>query len=342
MTIALYEELVNVLDGKVKEHQTSGKVALNVQRVINAVNESVIQNRAIQLPYWPKPGTLARTRNRLGAQKNLVVSTLMFPDNKRSEILEPIAKSGFQDIDIWMVPGWGEHLFLDEDIQKVKKEFQELGLSVPMMSYYDQAPVLDKLKFAKELGVKVAVSGGFNAKTNLEKVKSLKEELDLAYELGIKIAYENHYGELNTIQDMVDFIEAVDHHPAAGICLAPTHLALYGDTAEDAIFTLKDRIFVIYIWDMEVYTTQEEADLSKEDNWWENGVAQTPGASDIDFRSYLTAAVRYAPEALWSLTWHGTYDWGVDRIIGSLKQAANVVDKNRPLNVDSVYNRKIK
>jgi sugar phosphate isomerase/epimerase len=141
---------------------------------------------------------------------------------------------------------------------------------------------------------------------------------------------------------MVDFIEAVEYHPAAGICLAPTHLALYGETAEDAIQTLRDRIFAIYIWDAEVYTTLEQADLSKEDNWWENGAAQTPGASDIDFRSYLTAAVRYAPEALWALTWHGTYDWDIERIIGSLKQAANVIDKSRPLNVDSVYNRKIK
>lgn len=138
---------------------------------------------------------------------------------------------------------------------------------------------------------------------------------------------------------MKDFLEAVEYHPAATICLAPTHLALYGETAEDALYELKDRIGVIYICDVEVYTTLEEADLDKPDNWWENGVAQTPGASNMNFRSYLTAAVRYAPEALWALTWHGTCDWDLKRIIGSLKQASNVVDRNRPLNLNSVFLR---
>jgi len=342
MTIGLYKELVDVLEGKITEHQTSGNVALKVQRIINAVNESVLQNRAIQIPYWPFPGTLPRIRNRIGAQRNLVVSTLMFPNHTRKEILEPIAKAGFQEIDLWMVPGWAEHLTVDDDIAKVKEELQMLGLKVPVISYYDQAPVDKKLKIAAELGAKIAVSGGFNAKKDLKKVQSLKSELDLAYDLGIRIAYENHYGELNTIQDMKDFLEALDYHPAAYICLAPTHLALYSETVEDALYELRERIGVCYIWDVEVYTTLEEADLSKPDNWWENGVAQTPGASDMDFRSYLTAAVRYAPEALWALTYHGTYKWDLKRIIGSLKQSARVVDRNRPLNVNSIFLRHIK
>jgi predicted dehydrogenase/sugar phosphate isomerase/epimerase len=342
MTIPLYQELVDVLDGKIEEHQTSGKAALQVQRILNAVEESVIQNRAIQLPYWPMQGTLTRVRNRLAAQKDLVVSTLLFPRHKREAFLDPIAKAGFQKVDIWSVTEWGEHLDEKEDPKKVREEFKALGLSTPMMSYYDTGDVMTKLRLAKELDVKVAVSLAINAKKDPEKVKSLKAELDLAYELGIKIAFENHYGFVETIQDMKDFLELLDYHPAAHICLAPGHLALYGETPEEALYSLKDRIGVCYIWDYEAYTTVAEADLSVENNWWENGLVQTPGGGDIDLRSYLTAAVRFAPEAIWSLTWHGTYEWSLDRIMDSLKQGTRQVNKARPLNVDSIYNRHFK
>jgi predicted dehydrogenase/sugar phosphate isomerase/epimerase len=347
MTIPLYEDLLDVIEGKLKEHQTSGRSALEVQRIINAVEESVIQNRAIQLPYWPNSGTHARLRNRLAAQKDLIVSTLLFPNQKREQFLEPIAKAGFQNVDLWSVDDWGEHFDENEDGKKIIEEFKALGLSCPMISYFDfgsedKTHVKKKLQIAKDLGAKVAISLGINATRDPKGVKALKEELDLAYELGIKIAFENHYDFLETIQDMKDFLELLDYHPAAHICLAPPHLALYGETPEEALYELRERIAVCYLWDYEAKTTVTDADLERENNWWENGRAQTPGGGDLDMHSYLTAAGRYAPEALWSLTWHGTYDWDFETIMRSLKQGARQVEKHRPLNVDSVNNRHFK
>jgi sugar phosphate isomerase/epimerase len=241
-----------------------------------------------------------------------------------------------------MNPPWAEHFKVDEDVGKLKEELASLGLRVPMISYYAQPPVDRKLRIAKELGAHVAVTGGINLKRRPEKLAELREELELAYELDIKISYENHYGELETIEDMQYFLQALDYHPAATIALAPTHLSLFGQTPEDALHALKDRVTVCYLWDVDSSITPTEADLSKKDNWWENGMAQTPGGSDIDFHSYMQAANRYAPEAILNLNWHGTYHWDLPRIMASLIQARHVIDRSRHLNVDSVFNRHTK
>jgi predicted dehydrogenase len=50
MTQSLYEEVVDVLEGKKEEHQASAHGALHVQRILNAAYGSALQNRAIAIP----------------------------------------------------------------------------------------------------------------------------------------------------------------------------------------------------------------------------------------------------------------------------------------------------
>ena len=69
MTQSLYEEVVDVLEGKKSEHQASAHGALHVHRVITAAYESSLQGCAIQLPYKPLPGTLDRVRRRAEASQ---------------------------------------------------------------------------------------------------------------------------------------------------------------------------------------------------------------------------------------------------------------------------------
>jgi len=88
----------------------------------------------------------------------------------------------------------------------------------------------------------------------------------------------------------------------------------------------------VCLWDMDVYTPKDN-----QRKHWRNGDAQTPGTSDLDFRSIMTAATRYAPLALWSFTWHGTEDWPLDRITAGLARASRHIDRCRPLNTDSVF-----
>ena len=159
-----------------------------------------------------------------------------------------------------MNPPWAEHFKVGEDVGELKRELASFGLLVPMISYYAQPPVDKKLRITKELGAHVAVTGGINLRRRPEKLADLKKELDLAYELDIKISYENHYGELETIEDMVYFLEALDHHPAASIALAPTHLSLFGQSTEDALHELKGAVTVCYLWDVDSSITPTEAD----------------------------------------------------------------------------------
>ena len=332
MTQALYEEVVDVLEGQKEEHQASGLGALRAHRLITAAYESALQGRAIQLPYQPSPGTLARVRHRVAVTRPVVASTLMYGHYSREEALREIASAGFQQVDLWMLPKMASHFDPEtEDVAALSAELRELGLSVPMISYYGREPVDAKLRAAHALGAKVAVTGGVNVGKTPEAIKALKPQLDLAQQLGITISFENHTDTMETVEDMQALLAALDH-PAASICLAPPHLELCGQHTEDALAALGDRISVLYLWDMQVHVSREDARTH-----WRDGDAQTPGTSDLDFRSILTAAVRYAPLALWAFTWHGTEDWPIERITAGLERAQRHIDRCRPLNPDSVF-----
>ncbi len=332
MTQALYEEVVDVLEGKKEEHQASAQKALQVHRLINSAYESSLQGRAISLPYKAPPGTLARLRHRMAANRPIVVSTLMYGHYPRREALQAIAEAGFQFVDLWMLPGMANHFDPEvEDVGTLKEELKELGLSVPMISFYNSEPVVTKLRVAHALGAQVAVTSGVNVRKHPEVIESLKAQLSLAQQLGLTLAFENHIGTLETLEDMVALLEALDH-PSASICLAPTHLELCGQHPEEALAVLRDRISVIYLWDIDVYTPKEDSN-----SHWRNGDAQIPGGSDLDFSSLLTSAVRYAPSALWTFTWHGTEDWPLERITQGLIRARRHIERCRPLYPDSVF-----
>jgi len=331
MTQALYEEVVDVIEGKKDKHQASAHGALKVQRIINAAYESSLQGRAIRLPYRPIPGTLARVRQNVAANRPVVASTLMYGHHSRKETLKEIASAGFQHIDLWMT-GMANHFDTQkEEVSQLKSQLQELGLSVKMISYYGSAPIEEKLRAANVLGAKVAVTGGSNVEKSPNIAEKLKPHLDLAQKLGITIAFENHVNSMETIEDMQAFLDTLSH-PAASICLAPPHLEFCGQHVEDALTKLSNRISVLYLWDMNVYTPEDNP--SKH---WRDGDAQIPGASNLDFHSILKTAVRYAPQALWSFTWHGTEDWSLERITNGLIRASRHINRCRPLITDSVF-----
>lgn len=332
MTQALYEEVVDVLEGKKEEHQASAQKALQVHRLINSAYESALQGRAISLPYKAPRGTLARLRHRMSANRPTVASTLMYGRYTRQEALQAIADAGFQFVDLWMLPGMANHFDPEvENVETLKEELRELGLSVPMVSFYNSKPVEAKLRVAHALGARVAVTSGVNVRKHPEVIESLKAQLSLAQQLGLTLAFENHVDALETLEDMIALLEALNH-PSASLCLAPTHLELCGQHPEEVLAVLKDRISVIYLWDMNVYIPREDPHLH-----WRNGDAQIPGGSDLDFSSLLTSAVRYAPSALWAFTWHGTEDWPLERITQGLIRARRYIERCRPLYPDSVF-----
>ncbi len=51
MTQSLYEEVVDVLEGKKDKHQASAHGALHVQRILNAAYESSVQGGAITITH---------------------------------------------------------------------------------------------------------------------------------------------------------------------------------------------------------------------------------------------------------------------------------------------------
>jgi len=325
MTRALYDEVADVLAGTTAEHQAGARGALRVQRLIDSAYESSIQGRAIALPHRPPSGTLARARHRMAANRPVVTASLLYGHHPRGDALREIASTGCQFVDLWMHASMAPHFDPHtEDVDGVRSELDALGLSVPMVSYYGSEPVEAKIRAAHRLGARVAVTCAVDAERLPGAVESLKSALDLAGSLGMTIAFENHMGTIESVEDMQAFLGALDH-PAASICLAPTHLVARGVHPEVALAELGDRVSVLYLWDMSASLWQ--AGLGG----WPDGDGQTPGSSDLDFRSILEAAIRHCPSALWTLAWHGTEDWPVERVTGAVGRAMRHIDRCRPL-----------
>lgn len=331
MTRALYEEVVEVLAGRVQKHQAAATGALEVQQLLEAAYESDLQERAIFLPHHPRPGTLSRMRHRKAARREVVMSTLQYGKHSRIDALRSIAACGFQSIDLWMLEGMAAHFLPgSEALDVLKTQLRELGLTVPMVSIYRSEPVVEKLKVARDLGARVAVMSGIRVsgpKASTTAIEKAREWLAAAQELGVTLAFENHVNTMETIEDMEALLAELDH-PNAAICLAPTHLAICGQHAESALARLREKTAVLYLWDMNVYADPERH--------WKNGDAQIPGGGNLDFCSILSAAVQHAPRALWSLTWHGTENWPVDRIAEGSVRALRHIEQCRPLRENSI------
>ena len=151
------------------------------------------------------------------------LSTVMYKGLPMPEILEQIAKTGCQAVDIWGGQ-WTDHLEWVEQVgpKKLAELLKQYSLKLYSFSIYltPQKRQLEYLELLKQCGGQVAV---FDVdEPNLDKaLENLEPLVDRAEELGVQLAVENHGGQtLESIADFARFVEHVDS-PARGMALAP-------------------------------------------------------------------------------------------------------------------------
>jgi len=325
MTRGLYDELAEVVAGEKDHHPCEARFALRAQETVEAAYASSLNRRRTPLPPPGAGHATRRLKAEMITQRPIAVSTLLYAAHPRRDVLRSIAEAGYEDIDLWLYPDIAQHADPDaESADDVKRDLSEFGLTAPIASFYGARPYENRFRLAADLGAEMIVRGGINPRTQREKLDDLKAQADLCQELGVHLVLENHIHQMESIEHMQTLTDELDH-PAVRLCLAPSHLALAGQRMEDALRALGDRVDLVYLWDMDfaLDRTQQEA-------FWHDGDAQVPGANDVDFRSVLMAAARYAPQARWSMTWHGSETWPIDRVTSAIARAKRHIDRCRP------------
>jgi sugar phosphate isomerase/epimerase len=331
MTRGLYDDLGAALAAAddAAEHPADLASSVAAHRSIDAALRSAERSRAIPHARSPPargPDATERLRRALLAEKPLTVSTLVYGERDRTTTLDALAALGVESVDLWAVSAFADHLD-DASADEVGEALDRRGLEVPVVSVFDDEPVEPKLEAAAALGADAVVMGGRTPeRPETWDPEQLADWLDAAADRDLTLAFENHLDTLETVDEMVALLDALDH-PAAGICLAPTHLHLAGGRTEEALTRLGDDVAVLYLWDMEPGAGRADAD----DIWWDRADSQVPGGGgSVDFERVLDLAVEYAPEAPWVMCYHGTEEWDRECIQQSVARGLRYVDARRP------------
>jgi predicted dehydrogenase/sugar phosphate isomerase/epimerase len=332
MTRGLYDRLDALLRGDAADHPADLESAVAVHRTLDAALRSAIEGRPIRTDERPPAvgtPTTRRLRWRLAARTPVCVSSLLYGERPRGEVLDALAALGVHHVDLWSTEPFVDHHVdpTTESVEAVASDLDARAVRTPVVSVYDDPPVEQKLRYAAALGADTVVMGGRTPdRPDTWAPDRLMPWLDLAADLGLTLAFENHLDTLETVAEMEALLDALDH-PAAGICLAPPHLLLAGGHLEEALVRLSGDVEVLYLWDVEEGATRG----SEGEAWHERADSQVPGGGGaVDVERTLDLAVTHCPEAHWVLCFHGTEGWDRERIDASVARALRVVEASRP------------
>src|SRR5689334_7956586 len=119
------------------------------------------------------------------------------------QALDGIARAGFKGVELSAVPGWTEHVSLDDDPAAVRRKVEGYGLTPVCLSAHSDLTTKDGLRhalraapFAAALGVPVlntAVGGHESADENEALfLENIGELADAAEREGVVVALEIH------------------------------------------------------------------------------------------------------------------------------------------------------
>lgn len=270
---------------------------------------------------------------------------LPYHDYSLDDALRELAGLGFTEVNLWSSASpLAGHVNPGDDIGKIKATLDRYGIRPCGLTMYGktQAEMLERIDFAAELGVDTVV---FDCEANyVDFVASFLPPLvEHAARRGVRIAVENHL----TVPFSADFEsggnenrrwdEGVDtfaqirrlvtdiDHPNLGVCLAPPHLWVMGETISDAItfLTERKRLFYYYIWDIDRNYRHGVDGLN-----FGPGELQLPRPDGtLDHRVPLSTLARVGYSGPASLKCHGTHGWPLDKVTAELGKADSYVRK---------------
>jgi sugar phosphate isomerase/epimerase len=264
---------------------------------------------------------------------------LAYHDYALETAVGELAKLGFKEINLWSSAApLAHHVNPGDDPKAILKVLDKYNVKPCGLTMYGktQNEMLERIDFAAELGIDTVI---FDCEANYPDfvAKFLPPLVELGAKRGVRIAVENHL----TVPFSADFEaggnedkrwdEGVDtlaqikrlvgdlDHPNLGVCLAPPHLWVMGETVSDAITFLAERkrLFYYYIWDIDRDYKKGVDGLN-----FGPGEKQLPRVDGtLDHAVPLGALKRVGFTGAASLKCHGTHGWSLEKVTAEFKQS---------------------
>lgn len=268
---------------------------------------------------------------------------LPYHDYSLEESLRELAGLGFTEVNLWSsAQPLASHVNPGDDVGKIKSLLERYGMKPCGLTMYGktQDEILERIELASELGIDTVV---FDCEANYADFVStfLPPLVEAGERNGVRISVENHL----TVPFSADFEsggnedrrwdEGVDtfaqikrlvtdiDHPNLGVCLAPPHLWVMGETISEIIMFLAERkrLFYYYIWDIDRNYQHGVDGLN-----FGPGEKQLPRRDGtLDHAVPLGALKRVGYEGAASLKCHGTHGWSLQKITDELRASDDYV-----------------
>jgi sugar phosphate isomerase/epimerase len=264
---------------------------------------------------------------------------LPYHDYDLETSLEQLAGLGFKEVNLWSSASpLAHHVHPGDDPKAIRRLLDRYGLSACGLTMYgkSQDEMLERIDFAADLGIDTVI---FDCEANYSDFvsKFLPPLVEAAAKVGVRIAVENHL----TVPFSADFEsggnedrrwdEGVDSfaqikrlitdldHPNLGVCVAPPHLWVVGETISEVLTHLAERkrLFYYYIWDIDLAYRHGVDGLN-----FGPGEKQLPRPDGrLDHAVMLGKLKRLGYTGPASLKCHGTAGWPLDKITEQLRSA---------------------
>jgi sugar phosphate isomerase/epimerase len=268
---------------------------------------------------------------------------LAYHDYPLDLAIRELSSLGFTEVNLWSSASpLASHVNPGDDPGKILSVLDRYGVKPCGLTMYgkDQKEMLDRIEFARELGIDTVV---FDCEANYPDFVStfLPPLVDAAEKNGVRIAVENHltvpfsadfeaggneerrWDEgVDTLAQIKRLVRDIDH-PNLGVCLAPPHLWVMGEVISEAIGFLSERkrLFYYYIWDIDRNYRHGVDGLN-----FGPGEKQLPRPDGtIDHRVPLRALKQAFYTGPASLKCHGTHGWPLSYITSQFRASSQYV-----------------
>ena len=266
----------------------------------------------------------------------LGIETLPYRDFSLEVSLKEIADLGYEWVNLWAsrdpLPS---HITGEDDPKKVRDLLDKYHLKPSAISAFimDIDETVKRIEFAGQLGIDTIV---FHCAAAFDEFTTsfLPPVLAAAKKNGLKVAVENHItvpseagieeAGVDTLAQINRLLTEIDD-PSLGICVAPAHLWVLGETISQVITYLMERkkLFFYYAWDISSAYCRGKDGLD-----FGPAEEQLPRPDGTLDHSVLMKTLKQTGyDGVVSLCCHGTSGWPIEKINAELAKSTEYIKR---------------
>ena len=268
---------------------------------------------------------------------------LPYHDYPLDVALGELRRLGYRHVNLWSAAApLASHVNPGDDVRAIKASLARHDIIPTGLTVYGkhQDEIAERILLAAELGIDTVV---FDCEANYPDFVGhfLPPLVELGERLGVRIAVENHLTvpftadfEAGGNEDLrwdqgVDSFEQIRRlvtdidSPYLGVCLAPPHLWVMGETISQVATFLMERkkLFFYYVWDIDRGYRHGVDGLN-----FGPGEQQLPRPDGtLDHRVLLHELAALGYNGIASLKCHGTHGWELGYVTRQLAAATDYV-----------------